>query len=139
MNPSELKREEDCDEEPITREDMPITIVEEEYSCQVYAATTTKSDYGMVGDKIKQELLDPDILKLFDRAMVSAHKRRSLHPSHEVHHPYTGTIGPAWSPGTFQPPALCQDWVLRVASLIRSFRNNGQRQKATKSGKSSEQ
>ena len=101
VNQPELEREEDCYEEPATREDMPITIVEEKYSCKVYAAMTMTSDYGTVGNKIKQELLDTEILELFDRAMVSAHQRRSLHHAHEVHHPSTVTIGPAWSSGIF--------------------------------------
>jgi hypothetical protein len=33
VNQRELEREEDCNEDPATREDMPITIIEEEDSC----------------------------------------------------------------------------------------------------------
>ena len=141
VNQPELEREEDCYEEPATREDMPITIVEEKYSCKVYAAMTMTSDYGtVVGDnRNKQGLLDclrdvrdavdntfdaiyKDADKQFVRAMASAQQRK-LERSLRMQHPSTGTIGPARSPSTFQPPSLCQDCVLGVASLYWSFRN----------------
>jgi hypothetical protein len=59
--------------------------------------------------------INRDINKGFVRAMASE-KTRSLHPS-------AGTIGPAWSPSTFQPPAHCRDCVLGVASQDWNFRN----------------
>ena len=53
----ELEREEDCDMEPAT-EYVLKTIVEEEYFCKDYAATTTTSGYSKVGVKNKQGSLD---------------------------------------------------------------------------------
>ena len=118
----QLEREEDCHEEPATRENTPIAIVEEEESYEDLHVATTTSGYSKVGFKNKQGLLDwpkltqdavefaaiyRDTDKEFVRTMASAKQRRSL----EVQHPSTGTIGPARSPGTFQPPALCQDCV----------------------------
>ena len=63
VNQSELEREEDCDEEPATREDVPNTIVEEA-DCRLQAASrlqaagrmpirATTSDYSTVGDDAK--------------------------------------------------------------------------------------
>ena len=52
----ELEREEDCNKEPAV-EYVLNNIVEEEYCCKDYAATTT-SDYSTVGVKNKQGLLD---------------------------------------------------------------------------------
>ena len=64
-----------------------------------------------------------DTDKGFVRAMVSAQERRSL-PVQALQHPSTGTIGPAWSLGTFQPPAQCQHCVLEVASqMLGTYRN----------------
>jgi hypothetical protein len=60
-----------------------------------------------------------DTDKGFVRTMASAQQRRSL----MVQYPSTGTIGLAWSPSTFQPPAHCLDCVLGVASQDCSFRN----------------
>ena len=111
---------------------MMNAIVEEADSYGDYAATTKTSGYRVVGDKapmVKQGLLDcpqdavdsrfaainRDTNKGFVRAMDSE-KTRSLNPS-------TSTIGPAWSPGTFQPPDQCQDCMLGVASQTWSFRN----------------
>jgi hypothetical protein len=104
-----------------------VGIVEEENSCKDCVVTTTTSDYGMVGDNDEQGLLDcpqdavdssfAAINRDMDKGFVRvSEKTRSLQPS-------TGTIGPAWSPGTFQPPARCQDCVLGVASQGLSCRN----------------
>ena len=41
----ELEREEDCYEEPATREDTPMTIVEEENCYEASAVTTTTHAY----------------------------------------------------------------------------------------------
>ena len=76
VDPAELEREEDCDEEPAIRMNMLITIVEEADCCKDYvgtttgivvkkncyefnAAKTTTSGYSMVEDdaKVKQGLL----------------------------------------------------------------------------------
>jgi hypothetical protein len=119
---------------------MRNAIVEEEECYEdlnVSTATTATSGYRVVGDKTlknKQRLLDclkqdavdssfaaiyKDTAKEFMRTMASAQQRRSL----QMQHPSTGTIGPARSPSTFQPPAQCQDCVLGVASHDWSFRN----------------
>ena len=113
VNQSELEREEDCDEEPATREDVPITIVGEADCCNVFAATTTL-DYSAVGgdNRVKQGLLEslPGVPEIAT-------------DSEDTDSMFVRAIGPAWSQGTFQPPTQCQDWVREVVSLIWSFRN----------------
>ena len=42
MDPAELEREEDCDEEPAIRMNISITIVEEADCCRDYVGTTTR-------------------------------------------------------------------------------------------------
>ena len=73
------------------------------------------SDYGKVegGARNMQRLLDCQ-----DHGQCQ--QRRSL----MVQHPSTVTIGMARSQSTFQPPALCQDCGLEVASQDWSFRNS---------------
>jgi hypothetical protein len=57
----ELEWEEDCDEDPATNEDVPITIVEEEECYEdlnLSTATMTTSGYSTVVVKNKQGWLD---------------------------------------------------------------------------------
>ena len=106
----ELEREEDCYKEPATREDTPMTIVEEdncyeasaaattthayctvgiveeEDCCKDYVAKTTTSDYGTVGGdhRSKQRLLDClewDVDKEFMRAMVGLYTGAMVRPA----------------------------------------------------------
>ena len=42
VDPAELEREEDCDEEPAIRMNISITIVEEADCCKDYVGTTTR-------------------------------------------------------------------------------------------------
>ena len=130
VNQPELEREEDCYEEPATREDTPMTIAEEEKCqeaasvtetahsyCHCYEASavkTTTSIYGTVGgdNRNKQGLLDclPDGV---DSSSAAINKD-------------TGSINmvrPGSLSYTLQPPTQCQDCVLGVASHIWSFRN----------------
>ena len=58
--------------------------------------------------------INKDTDRMFMRAMASAQQRITSS---------TGTIGPGWSSGTFQPPTHSQDCVLGVASHDWSFRN----------------
>ena len=131
VDPAELEREEDCDEEPAIRMNISITIVEEADCCKDYVGTTTRivvkkncyefnadktttSGYSMVEDdaKVKQGLLE-SLPGVPEFATVSEETDSML----------VRPIGLASSQGTFQPPTLCQDCVLEVASQSLSFRN----------------
>ena len=148
-----LYAEEDCFEAPTTRRNVAMTPtpVAMPTDCIVlpskYAAQTTTLDYIMVvgrgtcRDNGQHENLGQKgaCRKCFTKQRLPDCPRRDAVKTHISERDTDGVKqfvravdgktfcqghhGSVWIPGTFQPPAPCQDWALEMSSPSLSFRN----------------